>query len=172
MFDFSEANCLEADPDLFFADDQENPKGELVAVAKNICKGCPLLLACRTKAIDENLDGVWGGTTTRERRIIVNRKVRNYVPVPRVFTTARRTALQTANSSRVSATTERDNALFADALNKFDDLDELTVTVLKLRVNNPDKSLAEISQMVSPPISRDIVSGRLRRVKKRVAENG
>ncbi|CAB4148957.1 Sporulation regulator WhiA, C-terminal [uncultured Caudovirales phage] len=172
MFEFSEAKCLEVNPEIFFADDEENPNEELVAVAKSICKGCPLLLACRTKAIDENLDGIWGGTTTRERRILVNRKVRNYVPVPRVFTTARRVALETANTSRISATAERDNVLFAEALKKFDDLDELTVTVLTLRVNNPDKSLAEISQMVSPPISRDIVSGRLRRIKKRVAQDG
>lgn len=172
MFDFSEAKCLDANPELFFADDEENPNEELVAVAKKICKGCPLLLACRTKAIDENLDGVWGGTTARERRILVNRKRINYQPVPRVFNKAKKTALETANSRKVSATAQRDNVLFSEALNKFDDLDELTVQVLKLRVNNPEKSLAEISQMVSPPISRDIVSGRLRRIKKRVTTNG
>ena len=172
MFDFSEAKCLDADPDMFFADDEESPNDELVAIAKKICNSCPLMMGCRSKAIEEQLDGVWGGTTARERRIIVNRKRINYVEVPRVLTKARKTALQVANKVKVTSTTERDNVVFVEALNKFNDLDELTVKVVKLRINNPDKSLAEISQMVSPPVSRDIVSGRLRRVKKRVTQNG
>jgi WhiB family redox-sensing transcriptional regulator len=171
VFDFSEASCLDAEPELFFADDEENFNKKLVAVAKSICKSCPIVDACRNKAIEEQLDGIWGATTTRERRIMVNRKRINYVPVPRVQTKQRTQALVVANKLRVTATMDRDRESFVQALNMFDDLDDLTVKVLNLRINNPDKSLAEISEMVSPPISRDIVSGRLRRVKKRVAQN-
>lgn len=35
--------------------------------------------------------------------------------------------------------------------------------ILQLRVQHPDKSLAEIGQMVIPPVSKDVVSGIVRR---------
>ena len=56
--------CLRHDPEVFFPGTLEDPTP---AVA--ICGGCPVRGACLATALDiGECDGVWGGTTPRERR--------------------------------------------------------------------------------------------------------
>lgn len=49
----------------FFVD-----RGEGARKAKAICRNCPLIKQCSQFAINypTELDGIWGGTTVRERR--------------------------------------------------------------------------------------------------------
>lgn len=60
------ALCAQIDPDLF----DTSPEGGTprVQVAKRMCARCDVLDVCREYAIARpKLDGVWGGTTERER---------------------------------------------------------------------------------------------------------
>jgi WhiB family redox-sensing transcriptional regulator len=58
--------CLnEPWPDIFF--DEKEPK--FVHDAKLVCATCPVIIECRTWAINNHEPyGVWGGLTTQERR--------------------------------------------------------------------------------------------------------
>jgi hypothetical protein len=56
--------CLRHDPEVFFPGTLDDPGPALA-----ICDGCPVLGACLATALDVGeCDGVWGGTTPRERR--------------------------------------------------------------------------------------------------------
>jgi len=61
-----EALCRQTDPELFFPG-----KGESCEPAKRVCGRCPVLAECLRHALDhgEN-DGVWGGTSPRQRRAL------------------------------------------------------------------------------------------------------
>lgn len=64
-----EAACTEADRELFFSD-----RVDRIAEAKEICRDCPVRIACLVDALErgEN-EGVWGGTTGRERTVLLKR---------------------------------------------------------------------------------------------------
>lgn len=58
--------CRETDPEAFFPE-----KGESALSAKRICNQCPVKSQCLKHALDEDEPfGVWGGMTTRERRLL------------------------------------------------------------------------------------------------------
>lgn len=59
-----DANCRGVDPEIFFPNDAQS-----AAPAKMICKQCDVWEQCLNHALDMGfwLDGVWGGTTRRER---------------------------------------------------------------------------------------------------------
>jgi WhiB family redox-sensing transcriptional regulator len=56
------AACAETDPELFFP-----LNGETAAVARRICRGCPVRRDCLATALTRHEWGVWGGTTEHER---------------------------------------------------------------------------------------------------------
>jgi WhiB family redox-sensing transcriptional regulator len=170
-FDIKQATCLNEDPDMFFSDDEDEPDWELIKKAKAICALCPVIADCLQMAYEEEADGIWGGTTTRERRITLNREMRGYVPIPRTVSENAKQAVAAVNKAKTIAVSDRDRELFQQALDMFDDLDDLTEMLLQLRINNPTHSLADLGQELDPPISRDVVAGRLRRVRERM-ENG
>lgn len=62
-----EGLCMQTDPEAFFVG-----KGGDVKPSKKICAACPVRAACLEYAL-ENRDefGVWGGTTGRQRRVIL-----------------------------------------------------------------------------------------------------
>ncbi|MGI8791936.1 MAG: WhiB family transcriptional regulator [Acidimicrobiales bacterium] len=61
-----DANCREMDPEFFFPSD-----GVGVEQAKAVCMTCPAREACLEHALRNRIDqGVWGGTSERERRRI------------------------------------------------------------------------------------------------------
>lgn len=67
-----EAACREADSQIFF-----HPSGERGArhhareqAAKQVCARCPVLLTCRSYALDtQEPYGVWGGLSEEERQV-------------------------------------------------------------------------------------------------------
>lgn len=60
------ALCAQVDPELFFPD-----KGGNVRDARRICARCEVLDECGEYALERpELDGVWGGLTTRQRRTV------------------------------------------------------------------------------------------------------
>ena len=62
------AACKGANPDMFFPDRGDN---ETVIAAKAVCARCPVRAECLNHALEHNeLRGIWGGTTGRDRRRI------------------------------------------------------------------------------------------------------
>lgn len=60
------ALCREVDPELFFPE-----SGFTDLPAKNVCSGCDLKAKCLAVAVaDPSLQGVWGGTSTNQRKAI------------------------------------------------------------------------------------------------------
>jgi WhiB family transcriptional regulator, redox-sensing transcriptional regulator len=72
-----DAVCRDADPDLFFPVGTTGPAQGDVDEAKRICRACPAQTQCLSWALDHGVtDGVWGGTTADERRVIRRRSSR------------------------------------------------------------------------------------------------
>ena len=64
-----EAACRDKDPDIFFPDGSASSAPIEVAMAKAVCRNCPVMRRCRDWAIEtEQADGIWGAMTARERR--------------------------------------------------------------------------------------------------------
>lgn len=56
--------CAQTDPEEFFPG-----KGESVRRAKRVCMACTSRVACLEEALaDPTLQGIWGGTSERERK--------------------------------------------------------------------------------------------------------
>ena len=70
--DLDGAACRAADPELFFAPDDERPadRETRVAWAVTVCHGCPVQVACYAAAVaNGEQHGIWGGVDfTRTRR--------------------------------------------------------------------------------------------------------
>jgi WhiB family redox-sensing transcriptional regulator len=59
------AACFSTSPNLFFSDTQGESSREALAV----CAACPVRSECLAYALDNNeILGVWGGTTPKQRR--------------------------------------------------------------------------------------------------------
>lgn len=55
--------------------------GDNLKYQKDFCKGCKILDECLDYAIRNDVSGVWGGTTTRERRMIRRSKGIRAIPM-------------------------------------------------------------------------------------------
>jgi WhiB family transcriptional regulator, redox-sensing transcriptional regulator len=63
--------CRDADPDLFFPIGATGAGLRQMEEAKRICRACPVQIQCLAWALENGVaDGVWGGTTPDERRLI------------------------------------------------------------------------------------------------------
>ncbi len=70
-----DANCRDVPTSVFFA---ETPDDERRAMA--LCRACPVQRACLTFAVErQQLHGVWGATTERERRSMIRERRRDAV---------------------------------------------------------------------------------------------
>lgn len=77
--DLSLAVCTQIDPDLYFPDNLSEAMSNNVSTVKELCLGCPLLVACFEHAMTFNYledHGVWGGTTAYERKQFKTRPAR------------------------------------------------------------------------------------------------
>ncbi len=73
--EFRDALCKYIDPELFFPDERRNSNeyqdNENVRLAKKICGDCKHEIECAAYAIIRpNIVGIWGGTTSPERKAI------------------------------------------------------------------------------------------------------
>ncbi len=66
----SQAKCKDMDPDVFFPSD-----GVGVQIAQRVCLVCPVKLPCLEYALAHRVhEGVWGGTSERERRRLLRHR--------------------------------------------------------------------------------------------------
>lgn len=78
----ADSNCRGSDPNLFFPHPTEF---DVAAKAKAICRACDVQAECLAYALNNNEDGIWGGTSERERRRIRRAaagKARGPIPPP------------------------------------------------------------------------------------------
>lgn len=61
----SRAACKGKNPDLWFPERDQGPKGG--DEAKAICEGCPVIKECLAVGLSEDF-GIWGGTSPAERK--------------------------------------------------------------------------------------------------------
>jgi WhiB family redox-sensing transcriptional regulator len=76
----SQARCRGREAALFFGPNRFEPKRERLAreaAAKEICRVCPAIEACRSYALGhEELYGVWGGLGEADRRAVLAQRSR------------------------------------------------------------------------------------------------
>jgi WhiB family redox-sensing transcriptional regulator len=59
----NDALCREVDNELFFAEDQGG-----MNLARKVCALCTVQTPCLSYALERRVDGVWAGTSARERQ--------------------------------------------------------------------------------------------------------
>ncbi len=74
------ALCNTEDPEMFFPIGETDADARAqIEEAKRVCLHCPVRPTCLQRAIDGREEGVWGGTTTTERKSMIRRQQRNGV---------------------------------------------------------------------------------------------
>jgi WhiB family redox-sensing transcriptional regulator len=68
-----EANCSNADAELFFADRTTDSRA--VRVAKAICSGCVVSDECLKDALESKSLGIWAGTDEFERARMLKKEI-------------------------------------------------------------------------------------------------
>ncbi len=75
--------CAETDPAAFFPQENYDSSGNLLSSsyydefgAKALCDACPYKIECLALAIELQAEGIWGGTNTNERKLLVRRMKR------------------------------------------------------------------------------------------------
>jgi WhiB family redox-sensing transcriptional regulator len=158
MFDMSQGVCQnEKDLDVFFPNDDNVYDRETLRYAKSICMKCPVQKECRDMGLTM-LDevGVWGGLTEKERRRVVKGTDK---PKGHALAVAR-----SVNADRPRMALEASIHLYKQVLEEqLEGMPLETYDILQARINNPDLSLSQIGELLGT--SKDVVSGRLRRVK-------
>lgn len=164
--DLARCATTKADPDIFFMDDKDEPNynATKTRIALTICGQCPIQKQCLEFAIKEEMEGVWGGTTTKERKSIIFRIERKYVPRPREPKDI--TKILQVNASRALETSVRDKDVILKALETFNDLEPITIEIANLRINNPGVPLSELA--ITAGVTKDVFAGRLKRLIKRL----
>lgn len=62
--------CLHVDPEVFFpVVTTGQPAVKAIQEAKQVCRLCPVRLACRQWAMEHREHGVWGGTSEGDREL-------------------------------------------------------------------------------------------------------
>lgn len=70
--DLPGAKCKGTDGELFYPrTGLANLQSPDVAAAFAVCAGCPAKTACLAWALEHRENGIWGGTTERQRRIML-----------------------------------------------------------------------------------------------------
>lgn len=169
FFDVNLANCKDADPEIFFADQKEEEEysKKKTKAALAVCSDCPVIADCLQFAIVENAIGVWGGTTTQERRILLSRGIHD-----RDMTIKKRASKNAKNiegHNRLKSIEK--GAKMKEQLVRAIELndgwaDDTTLALAKLKIENPDMSLTEMASATG--LTRDQVAGKLRRFVRRV----
>ena len=60
--------CVDQDPEVFFP----TISGAAIEYAKAIYRPCPIRVSCLRLALERNEQGVWGGTSDAERRVVLS----------------------------------------------------------------------------------------------------
>lgn len=160
------ANCKDTDPDLFFPDDEGKYLKKTVKLVKDICNGCEVKDLCLQIAIADEMRGIWGGMTEIERTMFV----RGTSFRPRKVSAKNQEMLQYRNAERALKSSMDNMEYFKRALEILN-LPESTVELLEQRIEHPEMSMGALGKTLKHPLTRDAITGRLRRVIEDVKEH-
>jgi|HubBroStandDraft_1064217.scaffolds.fasta_scaffold971353_1 WhiB family redox-sensing transcriptional regulator len=77
----SQGACLHADPDVFFPISAAGASAPQIRMARAICAGCVVRVACTDFAVEHrDVQGIWGGTTDDERKKLRRSRTRAASP--------------------------------------------------------------------------------------------
>jgi len=72
------AACRDAEPEVFFPISATAASRDTIARAKQVCASCPVQSQCLSYALRHRQEqGIWGGLTEDERRLLNRRLARN-----------------------------------------------------------------------------------------------
>jgi WhiB family redox-sensing transcriptional regulator len=71
------AACLGMSTNDFFPGEQSKRVTATIKAACAICKECPVSISCLYEAFVNEYDGIWGGTTYKERQAYIKHMKRN-----------------------------------------------------------------------------------------------
>ena len=66
--DLTSASCKGINTELFFPDNGTNQHSDQIKTIQAMCAECPVRKACLTYALHVEVDGIWAGTGTNQRR--------------------------------------------------------------------------------------------------------
>jgi hypothetical protein len=159
------ANCKDTDPELFFSDEENRYKKSTVKLVKEICNSCEIKSECLQQAIANDMRGIWGGMTEVERtRFSTGSAFRARQPNEKSVR-----ALKEYNVELVLKSSMNNLKYLKRALEILT-LSDSTVELLTQRIKSPTVPMGELGSTLNPPLSRDAVMARLRRVVKEVKE--
>jgi len=69
--DWALAACVGHDPEIWFPTQGNMNLSNLGAIT--ICRGCPIRTDCADHATRHHYDGIWGGLTTSQRRLLARK---------------------------------------------------------------------------------------------------
>ena len=159
------ANCKDTDPDLFFPNDEGKYLRKTVKLVKEICNACEIQTLCRQIAIVDDMRGIWGGMTEVERTMFVNGT--SFRPIN--HSAQNQEMLKYKNAERAAKAGMNNLKYFKRALDILN-LPASSIELVHARINNPEVPMSALGEMLSEPMSRDAVTGRLRRIIKEVKE--
>ena len=169
-FDLTGAKCLDEDPEIFFVDnpDDEDYDQDKTNRALRSCSVCPVIADCLQFAMAEKAVGVWGGTTTTDRRIILNRVSRGKSLVDKRKGNRPENLFGMNDKRRLEK-----GAMMVKKLVKAVEADdgwasEVTLMLAKMKIGNPEMSYAEMSAVTG--LTRSQVSNNLQRFVRRIDE--
>ena len=163
MLDYSQANCLDADPDIFFTDENYLYDKKTTMQAKLLCQECPIKNACLAEAMAGDYQGIWGGLTDADRTRRANGTD------TRILTENELAVRRANNEKRTAYASAQTKPYLKKALVMFaDTLSEEAVDIVKTRLAYPDVSLGQLGRYTSNVYSKDRISGTLRRVVENV----
>ncbi|CAB4123717.1 Transcription factor WhiB [uncultured Caudovirales phage] len=148
------AACRDEDPDMFFPDNT-NKYGVNSTAGKKVCANCPIEFECLQVALDNEYEGIWGGTTLSERQVLLRKPRRR-------MSEAAFTALQQVNRANSLKSSAKAVAKIQDALNKVEgNVPTTLLDAAMLRVSHPTATLSELADIAG--VTKDSFAGHLRR---------
>jgi WhiB family redox-sensing transcriptional regulator len=178
MFDISQAVCKDADPEMFFSN--ENDIYLHAEEARVLCRICPVQAECLRFALENDEQGIWGGTDERDRKALSQGRAlprRNGSMSPEArreqylrskkrkeVQSARNALLLKANKDRQGLSAEKSARIINALIAGGDAVPEKVRIVAELRLNNPEKSLTELADSNTLGLNKDQIAGILGRL--------
>ena len=97
IHDRTDRACIGTDTELFFVGGDDP---HLLEPARERCRRCPIVAGCLCYALTHDVDGIWGGTASREREQI---RTANQITDVEPVTTAGLAALNPTRRTRGSS---------------------------------------------------------------------
>lgn len=154
------ASCRDMDIEIFYVDETDHRNRKAIKSAKAICQQCPIRFRCLEIAIANEEFGIWGGTTERDRK----RMMRNHAS-KKALNFSREQVLAGNRTAALNSATKAAQKMNEEFSKKEigDNVPEITRKLIILRLENPTASFTQLGLLMSPPLTKNQVAGKLRR---------